>query len=110
MDAQIQSHRTITNAGNSGFFVRYSIGREVLEEIPYGEGYSYGNRGVNSQRVHSYNNRVILVTIFLFQNSQISPIQIMSVHAKKLGISTQNLDFPSKKNICQMTLIARFPL
>jgi len=56
MDARIQSHRTITNAGNSGFFVRYSIGREVLEEIPYGEGYSYGNRGVNSQRVHSYNN------------------------------------------------------
>ena len=27
MEAQIQSHRTITNARNSGFFVRYSIER-----------------------------------------------------------------------------------
>jgi len=29
----------------------------------------------------------------------------MSVHAKKLEISTQNLDFPNKKNSCQMTLL-----
>ena len=29
----------------------------------------------------------------------------MSVHAKKLEISTQNLDFLGKKNSCQMTLI-----
>jgi len=50
------------------------------------------------------------ITIFLFENSQVSnchPIQIMSVHAMKLEISTQNLDFPGKKNTgsCQMALM-----